>query len=150
MSAENKLGTRFKVVYSPEYAKQYPESEVAECEAEGAEPCYLCIDTTDGRVLGRDGGEPKDQMLIRGWRWVARELNMLDADRDTITAQRDEARAKLGELVEAWDAQQAACRDWQRGELSDEGFDIASGKWRHAADAARASVADPSARREGE
>ena len=30
------------------------------------------------RVVGQDGGEPEDQLLIRHWSWVVDELNELD------------------------------------------------------------------------
>ena len=29
------------------------------------------------RLVGVDGGEPEDNTLWRGWRWVAKELNAL-------------------------------------------------------------------------
>ena len=31
------------------------------------------------RLLGRDGGEPEDNTLYRGWSWVVKELNALAA-----------------------------------------------------------------------
>lgn len=38
---------------------------------------WAIVDTEDGRVLGCDGGEPEDQMLLRDWSWVVEELNRL-------------------------------------------------------------------------
>lgn len=40
--------------------------------------CAL-VDSTTGRELGCDGGEPEDQLLTRDWAWVADELNSLAA-----------------------------------------------------------------------
>lgn len=37
--------------------------------------CFLLIDTRTGNVLGWDGGEPEDQLLVRDWKWVP---NLLD------------------------------------------------------------------------
>lgn len=37
------------------------------------------IDTTDGREVGTDGGEPEDASFWRDWAWVPDELNKLDA-----------------------------------------------------------------------
>lgn len=90
------MSPRFAVVYSRDYAKQYPSSDVAECLSDGADPCWMCIDTTNARVLGADGGAPEDALLVRDWKWVARELN-------AVNAERDDAREKLRALVEAID-----------------------------------------------
>lgn len=27
------------------------------------------------RIVGEDGGEPEDQLLVRDWKWVVKELN---------------------------------------------------------------------------
>ena len=109
------MSHRFAVVYSRDYAKQYPESETAEYVEAGADLYWLCVDTTDGRVLGVDGGEPEDALLVRDWKWVTRELN-------AVNAERDDARAKIAAIVEAeaglWatsaadGSYDAACRRW--------------------------------------
>lgn len=41
---------------------------------------YELFDNEEQRVLGRDGGEPEDQLLCRDWNWVAKEMNKLAND----------------------------------------------------------------------
>lgn len=40
--------------------------------------CYLLIDTRTGGVLGWDGGEPEDQLLVRDWKWVPYLLDKVE------------------------------------------------------------------------
>lgn len=103
------MSPRFAVVYSRDYAKQYPESETAEYVADGADLYWMCVDTTSGRVLGADGGAPEDALLVRDWRWVPRELN-------AVNAERDDAREKLRALVDAIDRDEDAFTRWVRNE----------------------------------
>lgn len=109
------MSARFAVIYSRDYAKRYPDSETAECVAEGADLHWLCVDTTDGRVLGTDGGAPEDALLVRDWKWVTRELN-------AINAERDDAREKLRALVAAMDAQVNAALAGESREAADAAF----------------------------
>lgn len=37
--------------------------------------CYVVIDRSTGTIIGSDGGEPEDQVLVRDWRWVVDALN---------------------------------------------------------------------------
>jgi hypothetical protein len=41
---------------------------------------WALVDTVNGRELGADGGEPEDQLLVRDWEWVPKELNALQAE----------------------------------------------------------------------
>jgi hypothetical protein len=36
------------------------------------------------RIVGSDGGEPEDQLLVRNWSWVAKEMNALAAERANL------------------------------------------------------------------
>lgn len=36
---------------------------------------WAVIDRSTGEVIGCDGGEPEDQVLVRDWRWVVDALN---------------------------------------------------------------------------
>jgi len=36
---------------------------------------WFVYDSKTDRIVGEDGGEPEDQMLVRDWRWVEKELN---------------------------------------------------------------------------
>lgn len=46
-------------------------------ESKYSEACWELFDTVEQRVVGTDGGEPEDQLLVRDWSWVAVELNKL-------------------------------------------------------------------------
>lgn len=39
------------------------------------------------RLVGTDGGEPEDQLLVRDWRWVEKELNK---ERDKVNYYREQ------------------------------------------------------------
>lgn len=70
---------------------------------------WALIDTTTNEAVGRDGGEPEDQLLIRDWKWVPELTNALAARAEAAerhllellnvlearTAQRDDAVATL-------------------------------------------------------
>lgn len=43
----------------------------------GEPDCYFLIDTQTNTIVGNDGGEPEDQLLLRDWRWVVVLLNEL-------------------------------------------------------------------------
>ena len=36
---------------------------------------FRVVDRETGEEVGRDGGEPEDQLLVRDWRWVPEALN---------------------------------------------------------------------------
>ena len=38
---------------------------------------WVLIDTKTGEVIGYDGGEPEDQLLVRDWSWVPDILNKI-------------------------------------------------------------------------
>jgi hypothetical protein len=52
---------------------------------------YRVVDRTTGQEVGRDGGEPEDQLLCRDWRWVVDALNAVAKEADAL-------RAKVAEL----------------------------------------------------
>lgn len=39
------------------------------------------VDTTTGKIVGSDGGEPEDQSFVRDWSWVPGALNAVEAER---------------------------------------------------------------------
>lgn len=47
---------------------------------------WALIDTTTGTVVGRDGGEPEDQLLVRDWSWVQDLANALAAESTALRA----------------------------------------------------------------
>lgn len=51
-----------------------------ESDPDGSGCSYLLRDTKTGKVIGRDGGEPEDQLLVRNWQWVRTALNTLDEE----------------------------------------------------------------------
>lgn len=58
------------------------------------------------RLVGQDGGEPEDQLLVRNWAWVAEEMNRLaqEADRavEAAVQQEREACANLVEDAQSY------------------------------------------------
>ena len=59
------------------------------------------IDTTDGREVGTDGGEPEDASFWRDWAWVPDELNKHDAALRRAKAEgRQEQQALLDEAYQ--------------------------------------------------
>lgn len=59
---------------------------------------YRLIERSTGRVLGTDGGEPEDQLLVRDWQWVVIELNKLMTELSRLRP----VVAKVKEIVKAW------------------------------------------------
>jgi hypothetical protein len=51
------------------------------------------------RIVGEDGGEPEDQLLVRDWKWVAPELNA--AFKAGVEAERERC-AKIAEGQRAY------------------------------------------------
>lgn len=58
--------------------------------------CLVDFGGPSPRLVGRDGGEPEDQTLVRNWSWVADEMNKLDR------AARASEREECARVVEAW------------------------------------------------
>lgn len=56
---------------------------VEEYERDKYRSGWLVRDTLTGEEVGRDGGEPEDQTLVRDWDWVAKALNKLAASTPT-------------------------------------------------------------------
>jgi hypothetical protein len=72
--------------------------------------CLYRFDATGNAVelIGTDGGEPEDQVLVRDWAWVAEALNreaerVHAAARDAREAALREAEAVCRERAEAFD-----------------------------------------------
>lgn len=47
--------------------------------SEGEDFGWVVVDTEVNRVVGCDGGEPEDQLLVRDWEWVTILLNEVDS-----------------------------------------------------------------------
>ena len=61
----------------------------------GTSTGWRIVDTETGLEGGRDGGEPDDQLLIRDWAWVPKELNALAATIDQLRADLAMAQAEV-------------------------------------------------------
>ena len=60
------------------------------------------IDTTDGREVGTDGGEPEDASFWRDWAWVPDELNKHDAALRRAKAEGLEQVSELKKALELY------------------------------------------------
>jgi len=92
---------RFQIVDDDEAARLFP----GDTDLGGCNNYRLVEFASDGkalRIVGSDGGEPEDQLLVRDWEWVCHEMNALSesharevaelrAELDLIRAQRDVA-----------------------------------------------------------
>lgn len=58
---------------------------------------YVLKDRQTGEIIGYDGGEPEDQLLVRDWQWVAVALNKLADENKALRALERAARARFGE-----------------------------------------------------
>lgn len=78
-------------------------------DREAEDDCWIVVDRSTGEEIGRDGGEPEDQLLVRDWQWVAEALNALDAEwreklRDVVAgcnAEHPEIHARVAAAVAA-------------------------------------------------
>lgn len=43
---------------------------------------WVLLDTERNEIVGHDGGEPEDQILLRDWDWVGALANKISAERD--------------------------------------------------------------------
>ncbi|MHA1169375.1 MAG: hypothetical protein ACTSRU_16230 [Candidatus Hodarchaeales archaeon] len=61
--------------------------------------CWAIVEFDDDdnplRIVGEDGGEPEDQKLVRDWKWVEEELNLL-ADKERELKQGGMKDGKFG------------------------------------------------------
>ena len=62
---------RYKVISKEEAIKLGVMVEYARQEKFG----WCVLDTETNTVIGEDGGEPEDQLLVRDWDWVVHALN---------------------------------------------------------------------------
>ena len=53
---------------------------------------WSVFDSLTNRVIGSDGGEPEDQLLIRDWKWVIEALNAVDRE---LTTYREMDNARI-------------------------------------------------------
>lgn len=65
------------------------------------EDSFHLIDTETGRVVGSDGGEPEDQLLVRDWSWVVEELNALASALTVVRSERDQLRTQCDGCADA-------------------------------------------------
>lgn len=84
------------------------DERVPECEQ--SDFGWAVYDTKRNEVVGCDGGEPEDQLLVRDWGWVAVALNAVAEENDAIAfAARREERARIVKQIrlvaEEWLAQ---------------------------------------------
>lgn len=42
---------------------------------------WCVVDRSTGEVVGYDGGEPEDQILVRNWSWVVDALNKVNDEK---------------------------------------------------------------------
>lgn len=47
---------------------------------------WTVIDRSTGKVIGSDGGQPEDQLLVRNWSWVVDALNALSDETNSKPA----------------------------------------------------------------
>jgi len=69
---------RFKVLSSTEAINQgFIRGDEVEFYKNNPNWLLFEFDETDNepRLVGQDGGEPEDQLLVRDWSWVVKELN---------------------------------------------------------------------------
>lgn len=59
---------------------------------------FRLIDTQTGEEVGRDGGEPEDQSLVRDWAWVPERLNAAESE---LERRRGQVRALTEALKKA-------------------------------------------------
>lgn len=78
------------------------------------------FDTLENRVVGADGGEPEDQLLLRDWKWVPEEMNKLAAQ---LAAANERIAKREQEIARAWAAlgvdPEEAADDPETAELAD-------------------------------
>lgn len=53
---------------------------------------WVVRDRTTGEIVGEDGGEPEDQLLVRDWQWVASALNAVEEERRALAAEVERLR----------------------------------------------------------
>lgn len=72
------MGNRFRITFCEDLPKRlYNPDKIYWLQ----EPFCALVEYDDEepvRIVGRDGGEPEDQSLVRDWNWVADEMNKLD------------------------------------------------------------------------
>lgn len=74
---------RFRIYETHDAATVIPEFKGEDCQ------WHLLEFDAGGkflRLVGSDGGEPEDQLLVRDWQWVAEELNRMAAWQDQARA----------------------------------------------------------------
>ena len=87
------MADRYRVVSSDNAQKgKFPEADWRHDDWKWM--LYEFDGDTPVRLVGEDGGEPEDQLLVRDWKWVPEEMNKLAVE----LAARD---ARIRELEEA-------------------------------------------------
>lgn len=81
----------------------------------------VLVDTTDGRELGIDGGEPEDNSFGRHWSWVPDELNALAEQLAALQRSLREAREAIAR-VECWTHEMGAALKPPRDDTYGEGM----------------------------
>ena len=75
----NKMNKRFQVIYGTDLPDKFKEAY--------SDDHWFLVEIVDGviiRIVGSDGGEPEDQLLVRDWSWVADEMNKLANELDDV------------------------------------------------------------------
>lgn len=92
------------------------DGEWAEAEHSIHDRYYWCLYEVDDagkpiRLVGQDGGEPEDQLLVRDWKWVVEEMNWVAEQRDqlrSLCAEVYQVAGVLGASVKVLDNLSAA------------------------------------------
>lgn len=69
---------RFQVM---EYREAQEFCGIPPDQQELLEGHWAIVDTHVPGIVGVDGGEPEDQLLVRDWAWVVEILNEVDAEK---------------------------------------------------------------------
>jgi hypothetical protein len=68
---------------------------------------WRIVDRATGAEVGRDGGEPEDQSLVRDWAWVADALNQVEtvarAEVEELQKERRDVELLRKEMREIYD-----------------------------------------------
>ena len=61
---------------------------------------WVLIDTATNTEVGRDGGEPEDQLLVRDWKWVPEVLNKLAVELEQTRKERNHSENSVSEYID--------------------------------------------------
>jgi len=91
---------RFTVMSCSDAVERFGEAAV-EAMAFELDFGWILVDNKKNTIVGSDGGEPEDQLLVRDWSWVADLLNEVHEENEDKTCPRcgsASGTVKIGEL----------------------------------------------------